>query len=98
MTDETTPPPLAKDRRDAPPADGNLVERAKFDLHGEGKKGEPSPALESAPLPWGYGADRITALVRSPDDLYVYWEVTDPGIGSARARLGPHGASGWLNL
>jgi hypothetical protein len=55
-------------------------------------------ALESSPLPWGYGADRITALVRSPDDLYLYWEITDHGIADARARLGPAGADGWFNL
>jgi hypothetical protein len=76
----------------APP--GDEVERAKFDLHRSG----PPPKLESAPLPWGYGVDRITALVRSPDNLFLYWEITDDGIAAARSRLGPAGANGWFNL
>jgi hypothetical protein len=73
---------------------GDEVERAKFDLHRSG----PPPQLESTPLPWGYGVDRITALVRSPDNLFLYWEMTDDGIAAARSRLGPAGAHGWYNL
>jgi len=72
--------------------DGSVdVERAKFDL------GTP-PELPSPPLPWGYGVDKITALVRSPDNLFLYWEVTNEGFRAAQGRLGAAGAHGWLNL
>jgi hypothetical protein len=40
-------------------------------------------------LPWGYGVDRVTAMVVDPTRLLVYWEVTDEGIARARARLAP---------
>src|SRR5205085_906807 len=46
----------------------------------------------------GYGENRITAIVRDPDSAYLYWEITDEGIASARSRLGPAGADGWCNL
>ncbi len=65
--------------------------RSKFDI------GTPPEPPEAA-VPWGYGADRITALVRSPDSLYLFWEITDEGLSAARARLGPAGAHGWCNL
>ena len=54
--------------------------------------------LDSGDLPWGYGEDRITAIVRDPDSAYVYWEITDEGIAAARARLGAAGERGWCNL
>jgi hypothetical protein len=92
MTERTTPK-----RRKQP--DAGLVERAKFDL---GTKSAPAeeaaPRLEGGLLPWGYAEDRLTALVRSPDSLYVYWEITDAGIQAARSRLGPAGDRGWFNL
>jgi hypothetical protein len=65
----------------------------KFDL---------GPAVDAAPMPqhipWGYGYDRVTAMVIDPERLYVYWEVTDDAVAAARAGLGPAGASAWLNL
>ena len=65
----------------------------KFDL---------GPAVEAAPMPqhipWGYGYDRVTAMVIDPERLYVYWEVTDDAVAAARAGLGPAGAGAWLNL
>lgn len=65
--------------------------RAKFET------GAP-PELESSPLPWGYGEERIRALVRSPDSVYFYWEITDRGIEGARSRLGAPGRHGWCCL
>ncbi len=65
---------------------------SKFDI------GAAPQRLESGELPWAYGEDRITAIVRDPDSAYLYWEITDGGIASARARLGPAGADGWCNL
>ena len=65
----------------------------KFDL---------GPDVDAAPMPqhipWGYGYDRVTAMVIDPERLYVYWEVTDDAVAAARAGLGPAGANAWLNL
>jgi hypothetical protein len=69
-----------------------VVEDAKFQL------GIPPARFGGLELPWSYGDDRISALVRSPDSLYVYWEITDEGIQGARGRLGPAGAHGECNL
>jgi hypothetical protein len=49
-------------------------------------------------IPWGYGHDRVTALVVDPERLFVYWEVTDDAVAAARAGLGAAGARAWLNL
>src|SRR5262249_24280611 len=53
---------------------------------------------EAEHIPWGYGQDRVTAMVVDPERLYVYWEVTDEAIEQARAGLGPGGRDAWLNL
>jgi hypothetical protein len=77
-------------------AGNTVVEEAKFQL---GRPPVPL-AFDGLELPWSYGDDRITALVRSPDSLFVFWEITDEGIAAARARLG-RGApaeEGWCNL
>jgi hypothetical protein len=85
----------AKSSQDSGPTPSNegdlAAPRAKFDLG-------TAPQLDSATVPWGYGEDRIKALVRSPDSLYVYWEITDLAIEGARKRLGPAGEHGWCNL
>jgi hypothetical protein len=44
------------------------------------------PALGD--LPWGYGENRITAMARDPQWIFVYWEVTDEEIAAARAKIG----------
>ncbi|MCU0692287.1 MAG: DUF4912 domain-containing protein, partial [Polyangiaceae bacterium] len=68
------------------------VARAKFDLGGV------SAQLPVDDIPWGYGEDRVTALARDPDWLYVYWEITDEGLADARRRLGRCGADAWCSL
>jgi len=68
------------------------VERSKFDLGG------PAPAIDVGELPWSYGENRITAIVRDPDSAYLYWEITDDAISMARAALGPAGTEGWCCL
>jgi hypothetical protein len=73
--------------------DETRVEESKFDLGSEAP-----PALDTAELPWSYGENRITAVVRDPDSAYLYWEITDEGIAAARTGLGPAGASGWCSL
>ena len=65
----------------------------KFDL-GPGKE----PGVLPQNIPWGYGHDRVTAMVVDPDRLFVYWEVTDDAITAARARLGNGGPGAWLDL
>lgn len=70
------------------------VERSKFELGAP----EATHDVDAGELPWGYGQDRITALVRDPDSAYLYWEITDVGIAAARSRLGPAGAHGWCTL
>ncbi|HVZ74585.1 MAG TPA: DUF4912 domain-containing protein [Polyangia bacterium] len=65
----------------------------KFDLGPDGDH-EPLPAN----IPWGYGVDRVTAMAIDPRRLYVYWEVTDAAIATARKALGAAGAGAWLNL
>src|SRR5262245_722153 len=65
----------------------------KFDLGQPTEKGD-----EAEHIPWGYGQDRVTAMVVDPERLYAYWEVTDEAIEQARAGLGPGGRDAWLNL
>ena len=54
--------------------------------------------IDAGELPWGYGENRITVIVRDPDSAYLYWEIDDEGIAAARSRLGPAGTRGWCNL
>jgi hypothetical protein len=68
------------------------IEQSKFAV------GAEPPAIDAGELPWGYGENRITAMARDPDSAFLYWEVTDDGIAAARARLGPAGEHGWLDL
>jgi hypothetical protein len=69
-----------------------VVEGAKYQL------GTPPARFDGLELPWSYGEDRITAMVRSPDSLFLYWEITDDGIRAARGRLGPAGEHGDCTL
>lgn len=84
--------PGAEARRDAPLENGTAIEAAKFAFGG------PTPSIDAGELPWSYGHNRITILVRSPDSAYLFWEMTDEGLDDARGRLGPAGASGWCCL
>lgn len=67
---------------------------AKLDLGPAAHAGERPVAH----IPWSYGADRVTAAAIDPDRLFIWWELTDPAIERARARLGPGGPSAWPNL
>jgi len=66
---------------------------SKFDL-GPGTE----PAEPQRNIPWGYGQDRVTAMVVDPERMFVYWEVTDEAITRARRDLGRGGDGAWLNL
>jgi hypothetical protein len=70
---------------------------AKFDL-GPGADVETDGSRLPPTIPWGYGADRVTAMAVNPSRLYVYWEVTDAAIEAARTQLGAGGAEAWLSL
>ena len=77
---------------DDEPSEEERIANAKFDL---------GPAVEEPRvehIPWGYGYNRITAMVINPDQLYCYWEVTEEAIAAAREGLGSGGESAWLNL
>jgi hypothetical protein len=69
------------------------VEESKFDLGIAA-----GTSVDASELPWGYGENRVTAIVRDPDSAYLYWEITDQAIERARAGLGAGGAGGWCNL
>jgi hypothetical protein len=60
--------------------------------------GRTEPEAVPDHIPWGYGLDRVTAMVVDPDYLYAYWEVTTEAIDQARAKLGAAGPDAWLNL
>lgn len=63
-----------------------------------GARGTSPVKLDAGDLSWGYGENRITAIVRDPDSAYLYWEITDEAIAAARSRLGPTGDGGCCNL
>jgi hypothetical protein len=54
--------------------------------------------IDAGELPWGYGDNRITVIVRDPDSAYLYWEFDDEAMVAARSRLGAGGERGWCNL
>ena len=68
----------------------------------EPKKFDLGPGIDRGPvhehIPWGYGENRVTAMPVDPDRLYVYWEVTDDAIESARRGLGEAGETAWPSL
>jgi hypothetical protein len=75
-------------------ATGNAeASAAKFDLGPDVVESRPPQTI-----PWGYGSDRVTAMAVDPNRLYVYWEVTDAAIATARKQLGSGGAGAWLSL
>jgi hypothetical protein len=73
--------------------DGSSTLPQKFDLG-------PQTATEPTPdnIPWGYGQNRVTAMVVDPERLFVYWEVTDDALAAARKGLGRGADAAWLNL
>lgn len=49
-----------------------------------------------APLPLGYGDNRITSMAVDPYRVHVYIEMTDEAIAAARKRLGKGGDWAWF--
>ncbi|HXJ22730.1 MAG TPA: DUF4912 domain-containing protein [Polyangia bacterium] len=73
--------------------DGSSTLPQKFDL---GRQPESEPTPDN--IPWGYGQNRVTAMVVDPERLFVYWEVTDDALAVARKGLGSGAEGAWLNL
>jgi len=98
MADEN--PPLSVPRQ---PTEGLDLDNAVLRID-KGRVAPPSAADEQVPIvhaehiPWGYGRDRITAMVVDPNRFYVYWELTEPSIEKARLGLGAGGKDAWLSL
>jgi hypothetical protein len=59
---------------------------------------EHGESSQTTTIPWSYGYDRVTGMAVDPEQLFVYWEVTDDSIEKARANLGAGGKNAWLNL
>jgi hypothetical protein len=59
---------------------------------------EPMGMLDLEELPETYGTDECEVLYKDPHWLFAYWEVTDTGLGAARAQLGPDGGAARLVL
>jgi hypothetical protein len=72
--------------------DETRIAESKYDL------GKDVPVIDTGDLPWSYGENRVTSIVRDPDSAYLYWEIADEALATARAALGPPGAEGWCNL
>ena len=51
--------------------------------------GEPMFMLDIEELPETYGLNECEVLYKDPFWVFAYWEVTDEGLSSARAQLGP---------
>jgi hypothetical protein len=81
---------LAAPEKEEEPEQANVVH--KFDL------GQTEEAAPPEHIPWGYGYDRVTAMVVDPERLFVYWEVSDESIERARVGLGAGAHDAWLNL
>ena len=60
----------------------------------EGKRTD----IDEGELPWSYGENRITVIVRDPDSAYLYWEIDDAGHRRRAVPPGPAGERGWCNL
>lgn len=89
-----TAPPVTPEAAPRQVTEAEPAAVAKLALGPGAETSEPRPAT----IPWSYGLDRITAAAVDPDQLYVYWEVTDAAIERARQALGPGGSGAGLCL
>jgi hypothetical protein len=99
MADETTPPSVSRGSTEGLALDNAVlrIDRGRVSPPSAGEQDQPrAPRPEH--IPWGYGHDRLTAMVVDPNRLYVYWEATDQAIEKARQGLGAGGKDAWLSL
>lgn len=58
----------------------------------------PAPAIEETPklnpempeIPWHYGVDRLVLMVRDPNWIFAYWEITATKQGEFSRQYGPN--------
>ena len=80
----------------AHPSNGFGVPSATVHPHVDTGPQEPTGMLDFEELPETYGVDECEVLFKDPFWVFAYWEVTDGGISSARAQLGPSAQSSRL--
>jgi hypothetical protein len=74
--------------------------RARVDVEANGatsdRGGSVLRELDDAPLPLGYGSDRLELMVRDPTSAHAYWDLSSDRIDAA---IGPHeGGRAFLRL
>ncbi len=98
MADENTPHSLSRVSTEGLALDNDVLRIDKGRVSPPSAADEEPRAPRPEHIPWGYGMDRLTAMVVDPNRLYLYWELTDLTIDKAREGLGPGGKDAWLNL
>src|SRR6266566_2469940 len=98
MADENTPHSLSRGSTEGLALDNAVlrIDKGRVSPPSAGDEAPRAPRPEH--IPWGYGRDRLTAMVVDPNRLYLYWELTDHAIDKAREGLGPGGKDAWLSL
>jgi len=98
MADENLPLPASRGTNEGLVLDNTMlrIDKGRVAPPSDADEAPRPPRVEH--IPWGYGRDLIKAMVVDPNRLYLYWEVTDPGIAKARQGLGPGGKDAWLSL
>jgi len=82
------------------PLDSRGGEPARVDFEANGttsdRGGSVFPEPDDAPLPLGYGSDRLVLMVRDPTSAHAYWDLSNDRINAA---IGPHeGGRAFLRL
>jgi hypothetical protein len=98
MADENTPLSVSHGSTEGLALDDAVLRIDKGRISPPTADDEMPRAPRPEHIPWGYGRDRITAMVVDPNRLYVYWELTDQAIEKARQELGAGGKDAWLSL
>src|SRR6266536_4970747 len=98
MADEISPLIASREKHEGLGLDEGMlrIEKGRMTPPTDAASEPRAPRVEH--IPWGYGQDRVTAMVVDPNRVYAYWEVTDPAIERARRGLGAGGKDAWLNV
>src|SRR3954464_11110310 len=80
MADENTPLSVSHGATEGLALDDAVlrIDRGRVAPPSEADEAPRAPRPEH--IPWGYGRDRLTAMVVDPNRLYLYWELTDHSI------------------
>jgi len=98
MEDENTPLSVSRGSSEGLGLDNAVLRIDKGRVTPPSDADQEPRAPRPEHIPWGYGHDRITAMVVDPNRLYVYWELTDQAIETVRPGLGAGGKDAWLSL